>query len=131
MIRFNHGDPLLDVYSSILLIEFVLLSAAVGVLNQQFSRRFWFLKGEYGYLNMVVKGIILLGFTVLTLDTLSTPYYLLAQIPPPTIRFQQQLWYMMLIGPAMSPIIGILAKEVSFLRLLAPSKKDEPSILPG
>ncbi len=129
MIQYNHGDPLLEVYSSILLIEFILLSASVGVLNQQFSRRFWFLKREYGYPNMVVKGIILVGFTVLTLSTLSTPFYLLAQIPPPAIQFQHQLGYMVPIGLAMSPVMGILAKEVSFLELLAPSKKEEQSTL--
>lgn len=128
MIYLNSSDPLQEVYLLILLIEFLFLSAAVGILNQQFSRRFWDLKRNYGFLNMTVKGALLVGFTILSLATLSTPYYLLAQIPPPAIRFQMQLSYMIPIGLAASPVIGILAKEVSFLGRYSQSKEDESSI---
>lgn len=128
MIYLNFNDPLQEVYLSILLIEFTFLSAAIGILNQQFSKKFWDLKRNYGYLNMTVKGALLAGFTILSLGTLSTPYYLLAQIPPPAIRFQLQLQYMIPIGFAISPVIGILAKEVSFLGRYSKLKEDESSI---
>ncbi|MFW9958058.1 MAG: hypothetical protein ACFFCT_08305 [Candidatus Odinarchaeota archaeon] len=128
MIYLNSGNPLQEVYLQILLIEYILLSAAVGILNQQFSRRFWDLKRDYGYLNMTVKGALLVGFTILSLGTLSTPYYLLVQIPPPAIRFQIQLGYMIPIGLASSPVIGILAKEVSVLGRYSQSKEDESVI---
>ena len=128
MIYLNISNPLQEVYLSILLIEFVLLSAAVGILNQQFSKRFWDLKGNYGYLNMTVKGVLLAGFTIISLGTLSTPYYLLTQLPPPAIRFQQQLQIMIPIGLAISPIIGILAKEVSFLGRYSQVEEDASSI---
>lgn len=128
MIYLNSSDPLQEVYLLILLIEFLFLSAAVGILNQQFSRRFWDLKRDYGFLNMTVKGALLVGFTILSLATLSTPYYLLAQIPPPAIRFQMQLSYMIPIGLAASPVIGILAKEVSFLGRYSQLKEDESFI---
>jgi hypothetical protein len=123
MVELNYRDPLREVYLRILLIEFILLSTSVGVLNQQFSRRFWSLKKEWGYLNMVVKGVLLVGFTTSTLVSLSTPIYAFTQIPPPVIRFETQLWYMILYGLAMSPIIGILAKEISFLGGSSRSRK--------
>ncbi|MFW9920166.1 MAG: hypothetical protein ACFFED_11230 [Candidatus Thorarchaeota archaeon] len=127
-IYLNSSDPLQEVYLQILLIEFLFLSAAVGILNQQFSWRFWDLKRDYGFLNMTVKGALLVGFTILSLATLSTPYYLLAQIPPPAIRFQIQLCYMIPIGLASSPVIGILAKEISFLGRYSQSQEDESFI---
>jgi len=123
----NFGNPLLEVCLSILLIEFILLSAAVGVLNQQFSGRFWSLKKEYGYLTITFRGVLLVGFTIATLISLSTPIYAFYQIPPPAIRFQSQLWTMTLIGLAMSPIVGILAKEFSFLGANSQPKETELS----
>jgi hypothetical protein len=123
MVELNYGDPLREVYLRILLIEFILLSTSVGVLNQQFSRRFWSLKKECGYLNMVAKGVLLVGFTASTLVSLSSPIYAFIQIPPPVIRFETQLWYMILYGLAISPIIGILAKEISFLGGSSRSRK--------
>jgi hypothetical protein len=115
--------PLSNMLSSILLIELVVLSVAIGILNRSFAEKNWSLRAKEGYISQTVKGLALVAVTLLLLS-LSTPVYF--QIwPPVPYHLDHELWGIFWIGLLSSFPIGILARIIAFHGLSSrPSKKN-------